>query len=238
MKAGERPNEVFENPMTMRSKLLAPAIALLGVALFGVPQTELSGRDRFVPPSLIKASDIPYPVEVIASGLVTLSANLSVTGQPPTVQVLRDIPGLTSVASSIVTTWTYAPGKLDGNPTPSTINIEIVFNPSVTLNQNLQVQPVAPAPPPFPAGYLPPEVAVASFASSPATSAGWGAVVLDVTIDKYGSVKKVDTIRDVPSLTPEAIDTLKQWTINPAKFNGKAIESKLVVAFVFRPHPL
>ena len=223
--------------MTTRSKRPAAAILLLGIALLGAPRAGLSGRDRFVPPSLTKASDIPYPVEVVATGLVTLSANLSVTGQPPTVQVLRDIPGLTSVASSIVTAWTYSPGKLDGNPSPSTINIEVVFNPSSTLNQNLQVQPVAAAPP-FPAGYLPAEIAVASFASSPATSAGWGAVVLDVTIDKYGSVKKVDTIRDVPSLTPEAIDTLKRWTINPAKFNGKAIESKLVVAFVFRPHPL
>jgi len=224
--------------MTMRAKRAAPAILLLGIALFGAPRAGLSSRDRFVPPGLTKASDIPYPVEVVATGLVTLSANLSVTGQPPTVQVLRDIPGLTSLASSIVTAWTYSPGKLDGNPSPSTINLEIVFNPSVTLNQNLQVPPVAAAPPPFPAGYLPPEIAVASFASSPATSAGWGAVVLDVTLDKYGSVKKVDTIRDVPSLTAEATDTLKRWTINPAKFNGKAIESKLVVAFVFRPHPL
>ena len=65
-------------------------------------------------------------------------------------------------------------------------------------------------------------------------SVGIGAVVLDVAMDKYGQVKKVDLIRDVPSLSPEAIATVKRWTINPATFNGKPITSKLIVAFVFR----
>ena len=89
-------------------------------------------------------------------------------------------------------------------------------------------------PPPFPAGYLPPEVAVGSFALYQPNSVGVGTVVLDVTIDKYGAVKKTDVIRDVPSLTPEAIAAVKRWTINAATFNGKAIASKLVVAYVFR----
>jgi hypothetical protein len=93
---------------------------------------------------------------------------------------------------------------------------------------------VAPTPPPFPAGYLPPEVSVGSFALYQPNSVGVGAVVLDVTIDKYGAIKKTDVIRDVPSLTPEAIAAVKRWTINPATFNGKAIISKLVVAYVFR----
>jgi Gram-negative bacterial TonB protein C-terminal len=217
-----------------QSKPIAPAALLLGIVLFCAPQAGISARDRFVPPEVTSASDIPYPVEVLASGLVTLALNISVAGQPPTVQVLRDIPGLTSLTSSIVKGWSYAPGKLDGNPAPSTITVEVVFNPGDSLNQNLKMSPVAPTPPPFPAGYLPPEVAVGSFALYQPNSVGVGAVVLDVTIDKYGAVKKTDVIRDVPSLTPEAIAAVKRWTINPATFNGKAIISKLVVAFVFR----
>jgi len=96
------------------------------------------------------------------------------------------------------------------------------------------VPPVAPTPPPLPAGYLPPEVAVGSFASYPVNSVAQGTVVLDVTVDKYGNIKRTDVIRDVPSLTPEAITAVKRWTISPATFNGKAITSKLIVAFVFR----
>ena len=47
-------------------------------------------REHFVPPDITKAMDIPYPTEVTAAGLVTLSLNLSLDGQAPTVQVLRD----------------------------------------------------------------------------------------------------------------------------------------------------
>ena len=220
--------------MKMQSKPIAPAALLLGIALFCAPRAGIAARDRFVPPDITSASEIPFPVEVLASGLVTLALNISVTGQPPDVQVLRDIPGLTSLTSSIVKGWTYTPGKLDGNPVPSTITVEVVFNPGDSLNQSLKIAPVAPTPPPLPPGYLPPEVAVGSFALYQPNSVGVGAVVLDVTIDKYGAVKKTDVIRDVPSLTPEAIAAVKRWTINPATFNGKAIISKLVVAFVFR----
>lgn len=218
----------------MNSKTAAPAALLLAIALFCAPQAGLSARDRFVPPDVTSASEIPYPVEVLASGLVTLALNISIAGQPPDVQVLRDIPGLTSLTSSIVKGWSYTPGKLDGNGAPSTITVEVVFNPGDALNQNLKVAPVAASTPPFPSGYLPPEIAVASFAVYQPNSVGVGTVVLDVTIDKYGAVKKTDVIRDVPSLTPEAVAAVKRWTINPATFNGKAIVSKLVVAFVFR----
>ena len=101
--------------MTMKSKTIAPSAFLLGIVLFCAPQAGLSARDRFVPPDVTSASEIPYPVEVLASGLVTLALNISVAGQPPDVQVLRDIPGLTSLTSSIVKGWKFSPGKLDGS---------------------------------------------------------------------------------------------------------------------------
>ena len=114
------------------------------------------------------------------------------------------------------------------------MNVEVVFNPGNSLNQSMTVPPVAPTPPPFPAGYLPAEVAVGSFASYPVNSVAVGTVVLDVTVSKDGTLKNVAVIRDVPSLTSGAMAAVKRWTINPATFNGKAIISKLVVAFVFR----
>ena len=113
----------------------------------------LSARDRFS-----RLTSLRRPTFLsrrsARSGLVTLSVNVSASGQPEKVQVLRDIPGLTSVAAPLVKTWSYAPGKLDGNPVPSTITIEVVFNPGDTLNENLKVGPVAPVPPPLPKGYL------------------------------------------------------------------------------------
>jgi hypothetical protein len=223
-----------ENTMRKKSKVIGAAAILLCAVLFAVPRAGVGAKDRIVPPDVTSASDIPYPVEVLAAGLVTLSVNVNASGHADSVQVLRDIPGLTSVASSIVKSWSYAPGKLDGNPAPSTITIEVVFNPGNTLNENLKIGPVAPTPPPLPTGYLPPEVAVASYVAYPVNSVGIGAVVLDAAVDKYSELKKVDILRDVPALSPEAIATVKRWTINPATFNGKPIPSKMIVAFVFR----
>ena len=66
--------------------------------------------------------------------------------------------------------------------------------------------PVAPTPPPFPAGYLPPEVAVGIVCVLyQPNSVGDGHGGARRNLDKYGDMKKVGVIRDVPSLTPEAI---------------------------------
>ena len=232
--ANQPTDETCERKMRIPLRHAALAAIVLCAALFAVPSAGISAKDRFVPPDVASATDIPYPVEVLAAGLVTLSANLSASGQADNVQVLRDVPGLTSVASSLVKSWSYTPGKLDGHPAPSTLTIEVVFNPGNTLNENLKIGPVAPSPPPFPKGYLPPEIAVASYVPYPVNSVGIGAVVLDLTVYKYSEVKKVDILRDVPSLSAEAIATVKRWTINPATFKGKPIPSKMIVAFVFR----
>jgi len=221
--------------MKGNSNPILPAVALICIALFGASRSSVSGGERFVAPDLKTAGDIPYPVEVVAPGLVTLSLNLSMADQPPSVQVLRDVPGLTPLVRSTVTNWNYILGKLDGNPVPSTIDVQVVFNPAAFGGQGINVTPVAPVSPPSPAGYLPPEVAAGSYAMYPPNSVGFGAVVLDVTVDKDGTIKKVGVIRDVPSLSAPAIAAVKGWTINPATFNGKAIPAKLIVAFVFRP---
>jgi outer membrane biosynthesis protein TonB len=65
-------------------------------------------------------------------------------------------------------------------------------------------------------------------------SVATGTVVLDLTVGKSGEVKKLIPIRPVPSLTSAAISAVQKWTINAATFHGKAIASKIVIAFVFR----
>jgi hypothetical protein len=215
------------------SKLML-AVFLLVCAGFAAGRKGVSGDSRFVPPDITAASEIPYPIENVASGLVSVSVNLSATGQVQDVQVVRDIPGLTEVVTSIVKAWTFVPGKLDGRAVPSTINVQVVFNPGGPQNQQLQVQPGNLVTPPNPPGYITPEIAAASYAVYPPNSVANGAVVLDLVIDKYSEVKKPTAIRSVPSLTGAAIAAVKTWTVNPATFNEKKLDAKLVVAFVFR----
>ena len=227
------------NPETKSpfKRSLMPAMLLLVCLGFAAATTGLtgdSGDSHFVPPDITAASEIPYPVENIASGLVSVSVNLSATGQVQDVEVVRDIPGLTEVVTSFVKTWTFVPGKLDGKAVPSTISVQVVFNPGVPQTQPLQVQPGAAVIPPNPPGYITPEIAAASYAVYPSNSVANGAVVLDVVVDKYSEVKKPIAIRPVPSLTGAAIAAVKTWTVNPATFKEKKLDAKLVVAFVFR----
>lgn len=194
----------------------------------------IGAGSHFVPPSITAASDIPYPIDAVASGLVSLSVNLTAGGQLQNVQVVRDLPGLTALAIDALNMWTFTPAKLDGNPVPSTINVQIVFNPTTLQNQNLLVQAGAPTPTPSPSGYLPPQISQASYAVYPSNGAGARTIVLDLLIDRYSEVKKVTPILSMSIFTDSAIAAVKKWNVNPATLNGKKVDANLVVAFVFR----
>jgi TonB-like protein len=192
------------------------------------------GRN-FIPPDVVTAGEISYPLDSIASGIVTVSINLDAAGQVQNVQILRDIPSLTGPTVAAVKSWTFAPGKLEGKPVASSLNVSVVLNPGDLRTQNLDLAPLQPTMPPDPPGYLPPEIATASYANYPINSVAAGTVVLDITVGKSGEIKRLLPIRSVPSLTSPAISAVKSWTLNAATFNGKASTSKLIIGFVFRP---
>lgn len=209
-------------------------LALVLLFYAAATQTKISATSHFVPPDITSATDIAYPINNIASGLVSLQVGLTAAGQVENVLAVRDIPGLTARAISAVTSWTFTAGKLDGQAVESTINVHVVFNPGTPQIQNLQLTPGAPVPQPNPPGYLPPTLSQISYAVYPPNSIAQGAVVLDLHIDKSGQIKKITTIRAIPSLTAAAISAAKTWSINPAKLNDKPQDAKLVIAFVFR----
>jgi Gram-negative bacterial TonB protein C-terminal len=216
---------------SLRAKL---AVISLACVVLAATSSRVWAGSHFVPPDIISAGDIPYPVNNVASGLVSVAVSLSAGGQVQSVQVVRDIPGLTALVTNAVNSWTFTPGKLDGNAVPATINVQVVFNPGAPQNQNLQVPPGALVTPPNPPGYLPPEMSAAVYAAYPPSSVAIGTVVLDLLIDKYSEVKKATPIRSVPLLTSAAIAAAKSWTVNPATLNEKKLDATLVVAFAFR----
>ena len=209
-------------------------IAPLIIFLIYFSGAVVGAASHLVPPNVTSVVDIPYPINSVGAGLVSLAANLSPSGRLQSAQVLRDIPGLTSQAVAAVDQWSFSPARTESGPVPSILNIAIVFNPGNPQQQSLQFAPALPIQTPNPPGYAPPEVSTGVWASYPVNSIGAGAVVLSVSIDAHGSIKKVDVIRGVPSLTGPAIAALKKWTITPATYQGQAIKSRIVVAFVFR----
>jgi TonB family protein len=219
--------------MKRNSKLIAALLLLVYVG-FAATSGEVSAGSHFDPPDITTAGDIPYPIDSIASGVVSLAVTVSAGGQVQNVEVVRGISGLSGVATNAVSTWSFTPGKLDGVAVPSTINVQIIFNPGTLQNQNLPLQPGALVTPPVPAGYEPPQMAQASYAVYPPNSVGTGTVVLALVINKFSEVKRVTPIRSVPSLTAAATAAVKNWTINPATLNEKKLNANVIVAFVFR----
>jgi TonB family protein len=71
----------------------------------------------------------------------------------------------------------------------------------------------------------------------PFRSVANGTVVLDVMISEEGEVRNVQVRRDIASITEEAVRSVKTWKFEPAKFNGKAVTSRMTVAVTFNPAP-
>ncbi len=116
----------------MRQILSVAAWLLLTSALvLGMARPAPANHPQnFIPPDILTASDIPYPATTVAAGVVTLAVNLDGTGQIMNVQTLRDIPTVTTQATIALQNWTYAPATLNGKQVPSTLIVNIVFDPA------------------------------------------------------------------------------------------------------------
>jgi hypothetical protein len=90
---------------------------------------------------VLTASDIPYPATIVAAGVVTLAVNLDGTGQIMNVQTLRDIPTVTTRATLALQNGTYAPASLNGKRVPSTLIVNIVFDPAFLDSNNIPLGP-------------------------------------------------------------------------------------------------
>jgi hypothetical protein len=221
---------------TYMTKLLY--VTIVAILLAGlVVQTAWSGPG-FTAARISSAGNIAYPTNVMTPGIVTLMLNLDSSGNVQTLDVLRDLPSLTGVASTAVKSWNFAPASLDGQAVPSVLPVSIVFNPFNPggvgyLSRTISISQAMPG---ATTGYAPPQITAASYATYPVGSVSSGAVVLDVVIGASGKAAKVHVVRGVQSLTPQATKAIKSWTFSPATYQGTPTDAHMVIAFVF-PSP-
>src|SRR5580692_7073247 len=134
-----------------RTFRIAAGLALFSLFLLMAAAPTLAQRPpHFVPPDVIYASDIPYAAATAAAGVVTLAVNLDEGANIVNVQVLRDIPALTSPALVAVRGWTYAPASLDGQHVRSSLLVNVVFDPAYLQLNNVPLAPAEPFQPPDP----------------------------------------------------------------------------------------
>ena len=105
------------------------------------------------------------------------------------------------------------------------------------------------APNPFPFPKLVPQTAAAvqaEFQPAEVTRAGFprfhpgytlaeGTVVLEVTLSAKGEAEEIKVLRDLPPFTENAKAVVADWRFMPATFNGRPIQSKILLAFVSPP---
>ena len=62
-----------------------------------------------------------------------------------------------------------------------------------------------------------------------------GTVELDVMISKEGKVTNIQVRRDIPPITPGAVEWVKTWTFQAAKSNHQPVPSRMTVAVMVNP---
>ena len=83
------------------------------------------------------------------------------------------------------------------------------------------------------ARFAPASVVATAPANYPINSVAEGTVVLEVGVASDGSVGDIRIVRDVPSLTTEAMKAVRKWKFSPATLDGRATRSTVIVAFAF-----
>ncbi|MBD3225105.1 MAG: TonB family protein [Caldithrix sp.] len=61
-----------------------------------------------------------------------------------------------------------------------------------------------------------------------------GIVVVTVTIDRNGSVRKAEVFRSIPELDEAALDAAKNCVFEPAQYNGQPVAVSMNIPFAFR----
>src|SRR6202050_823741 len=123
-------------------KIAVSAVLISHCVLMAAAPVVSHRAQAFIPPDVLYSSDIPYSAATAAAGVVTLAVNLDDGGNIINVQVLRGIPELTSAALGAVHGWSYAAASLDGKHIPSTLLVNVVFDPAYLQLKNI---PLAPA---------------------------------------------------------------------------------------------
>jgi TonB family protein len=190
------------------------------------------------PPELVSATDTQYPIQSVADGIVVLDVALTKQGVIGDLHTVRDIPSLTSIATSSVQGWRFKPGARNGAPQNSMIRVVFAFRPPAYYA----------APPLFTSipsdawsasrdtqGYALPGIVSVAYPLYPINAANVGSVVIQLAVGKTGEIQHVQVIRALNPFTTIAVDAVKKWQFEPSTLDGHTIRSNIVVVFVFAP---
>lgn len=185
---------------------------------------------------IVETGEVRYPANSVAYGIVVLEVTIETQGQVEAVMVDRGIVSLTSEAIRAVKGWKFLPAHIGGKPTRSRTAIAVVFDPAVNDPPPASLAQLAEHPNEDTQDlhFTPPQIIQAAYPRYPLASVAEGTVVLQLEINVEGKAEVVKALREIVSLTPEAVRAVKRWKFEPARLDSKPLTSKMTVAFVFR----
>lgn len=220
--------------MQIKEGMRLGRMLLVGV-LVVAPGAQGQADEGYRGVGVAQAGEITYPVNSRSAGMVTLDVSVDASGAVQKIKVVRDMAPFTSAAESGLKSWKFTPAMADGQPTAAKARISVVFNPFNPGNVSL---PNPPVPKPENVGgmngvFQPADVKTGQYAVYPANSVAFGTVVLDVKVGADGSVAGIKALRGTGALADAATKAVQGWVFVPAKYGGRAVKSRAVVAFVF-----
>ena len=212
-------------------------VAVPGTLLLVCGAIQSLAQAQFKPAEVISAPDISPPIQSIADGVVVLDSSLDEKGAVTGITVVRDVPSLTSPATSSLQSWKFAPASRQGKAEPSVMRVAVVFRPRSYLAASPTFTPIltgegANA---RDQGYEPPGILSVSYPQYPINAAVPGTVMVQVTVGKSNALQRLRVVRDLPPFSQAALSALSKWHFQAAKLNGKPTASSLAIAFVFAP---
>ena len=196
-----------------------------------------SAQTTFKPAEVASTSEILLPIQSIADGIVVIDVSLDTKGVIDGMNVVRDIPSLTSAATSSIPSWKFSPASFQGYPAPSVLRIAVVFRPRSYLAAGPVFTPVVSEGRPDHgrhSGGLP-GITAAVYPQYPLNAVMPGTVVIQVTVGKSGAMEHTKLVRDVPPFSQFGLNALSRWRFQAPTVDGKPVRSNLTIAFVFAP---
>lgn len=208
------------------------------VALLFACAVSAPAQAPFQSPKLISATDVPFPVNSIASGIVIVDVSLDSKGEITDVSVPRPIASLTSAAISAVRAWKFSSATFDSTAKASVLRVAFAFRPRTIIAAPPSFDPLVQpegSTPENKLGYFPPGIQIAGYPSYPIDAAYVGTVVVQARVNAEGKATDVKVVRAFNPFTRFALDEVKNWRFQPATLDGMPVPANVVIAFVYSP---
>lgn len=224
------------NDMDMQKISVASGLAVLLLVCCAMSSL---AQATFKPAEVTSAPDIPYPIRSIADGVVVLDVSLDATGAIAGLNVVRDIPSLTSAVTSSIPSWKFSPALLHGEPETSVMRIAVVFRPRSYLAASPAFTAILSEANPDHTRHseVLPGITSVAYPQYPVNAVVPGTVVIQVTVGKTGAIQRAKLVRDLPPFSQFGLNALNRWRFQAATLDGKPVPSNLAIAFIFAPQP-